>query len=193
MNQKTLGIIALVCSPAMLIEGLRHNLKPVPNELTDPTGALLYAAFSIGWLCSMIGLRRLRAAGDGQAGRYLLDLTLASITLAILQTPMDLLKLPTSHPLYLVTDLAWPASMLLTFVVSVAALFARALPGWTRFVPMLCGISVPLTLLLTLLLGRELPGLLMLLHTAVAWALLGWVVYRSNPQGPAPLRPQLAA
>lgn len=186
LSTRWLGIIAMIGAPAMLIEGARHSFAKVANEQTDPVGALLYGLFSIGWLAAMLGLRRLQATGRGLAGRLLITIPLFTITLAIGQSLMDLLKVPTSSPLYLVTDLAWPLSMVLTFMVSVAVLLARGLPGWHRWVPLLCGISLPFTLTLMLLGGQELPGWVFGLHTALGWGLLGYVVFAARPGPSAP-------
>lgn len=61
------------------------------------------------------------------------------MTLAILQSAMDLLRVPTGNALYMVTDLAGPLSMVLTLVVGVAAIFSRQLSGWRRVVPLFMG------------------------------------------------------
>lgn len=114
----------------------------------------------------MVGLRRLRATGQGLAGRILITIPLFTITLAIGQSLMDILMVPTSSPLYMVTDLVWPLSMILTFIVSIAVLLARQIPGWHRPVPLLCDISLPLSIGLMLLSGQELPGWVFGLHMA---------------------------
>lgn len=185
---RVLGLTALLGSPAMLIEVYRHGLAKVANENTDPVGALLYAAFSVGWLCAMIGLRRLRAAGPGWAGRLLMNAALVTVTLAILQSVMDLLRIPTTHPLYLVTDIAWPLSMVLTFAVSVAALFARVLPMWGRLILVFCGISLPVNLLAMVLSGEMLGAAAFAWHTFLGWAGLGLILLlvRSHPAPPLP-------
>ncbi|GEM85758.1 hypothetical protein [Meiothermus granaticius] len=173
----TLGLLAMIGAPALLLEGLRHGFAKTPNEQTDVTGALLYAAFALGWLAAMIGLRRLQASGRGSLGRFLATAPLVTLPLALGQSLMDILKVPTSSPFYIVTDLAWPLSMVLTFAVSVAVLLSGGLSGWHRLVPLLCGLSLPATLLLTALTGQELPGWVFGAHTALGWLLLGYVVF----------------
>ena len=185
---RVLGLAALLGSPAMLIEVYRHGLEKVSNENTDPVGAVLYAAFSIGWLCAMVGLRELRAAGRGKAASLLMNVILVTVTLACLQSVMDLLKVPTTHPLYLVTDIAWPLSMVLTFVVSVAALFARVLPVWGRGVLVFCGISLPINILAMVLSGEMLGGAAFAWHTFLGWAGLGLVLLLARPEPAQPTR-----
>jgi hypothetical protein len=167
----------MVAAPALLLEGLRHGFAKTPNEQTDVLAALLYAVFALGWLAAMIGLRQLHATGQSPLGRILATAPLVTLPLALGQSLMDLLKVPTSSPLYIVTDLAWPLSMVLTFAVSVAVLLTRGLSGWHRLVPLLCGISLPVTLILGLLTGQELPGWTFGAHTALGWFLLGYVLF----------------
>lgn len=181
ISTHTLGLIAMVGAPAMLLEAARHGFQKTMNEDTDVLGALLYAAFSVGWLCAMIGLRRLRATGRGPVGRVIATLPVVTISLAVMQSLMDILRVSTANPLYVVTDLAWPLSMLLTFVVSVAALFARELPGLARLVPLLCGISLPLTIVVMGVTGQDLPMWVFGWHTAVGWALLGFILLGARP------------
>ncbi|WP_350241117.1 hypothetical protein [Deinococcus sonorensis] len=168
---KTLGFITLLTSPAMTLEAARHGFHKVANENTDPVGALLYGLFSVGWLCGVLGLRYLRATGTGKAARWLLNVLAITVTLAVLQSIMDLLKVPTGHPIYMVTDLAWPLSMLLTLIVGIAAVFARQLPGWTRLVPLFMGAFIPIMVVQGAL-GLDLPYLFDA-HTVLAWSLLG--------------------
>lgn len=176
----TLGLFAMIGAPAMLLEALRHGFAKTANEATDLLGALFYAIFSLGWLAAMIGLRRLYATGHGPLGRLITTAPVVTLPFAVAQSLMDILKVPTDTLLYMVTDLAWPLSMVLTFAVSIAALFARQLPGWHRLVPLLCGISLPVFLVLRVLTGQDLPGWTFGVHTALGWFLLGYVVYVSQ-------------
>jgi hypothetical protein len=173
---RLLGIITIICAPMMTIEAARHGFQPVPNEQTDVIGALLYALFSIGWLAGMIGLWQLRATGKSLFGRIILAVTLVTISLAILQSLVDILKVDTSNPFYMVTDIAWPLSMLLTFIIGVAVVVAKRLPGWKRFVPLYTGIGVPLALL-SIALGFGMPMWYFDFHTITGWLLLGYVVF----------------
>lgn len=181
---RTLGLVTLLTAPAMTVEAARHGFQKVANENTDPLGALLYGLFSVGWLCGVLGLRHLRATGTGRAGRWLLNVLTVTVTLAILQTVMDLLKVPTGNPLYMVTDLSWPLSMLLTLVVGVAAIFARQLKGWTRFVPLFMGAFIPIMVLQGAL-GLNLPHLFDA-HTILAWGLLGLTLIGAATRAQAP-------
>ncbi len=176
---RLLGIITLICAPALHLEAARHGFQRVANENTDVVGAILYGLFSVGWLAGMVGLRQLSATGRGVVGRAVVTLPIATIGLALGQTLMDLLHVPTGNPLYAITDLAWPLSMVLTFVVGVAALLARTLPLWGRLVLAFCGLSLPVTIVLGVL-HVELPGDLFGWHTTLGWALWGLLLIASS-------------
>jgi hypothetical protein len=79
---RLLGLITLICSPALHLEAARHGFQQVANEHTDVPGALLYGLFSTGWLTGMLGLRQRCATGRGVVGRALVTLPLVTILLA---------------------------------------------------------------------------------------------------------------
>ena len=172
----------MITGPAMLVEAMRHGFQTVPNDQTDVIGATLYGLFAIGWFASILGLRALRATGRNAFGRIVVHLPLITIPFAFGQTITDILKVDQASALYMVTDLAWPLSMVLTFVVSVTVLFAPALRGWHRFVPLYCGLSLPFTIALMAITGADLPDWAFAVHTATGWALLGAVVFLNAPR-----------
>lgn len=197
MNTRHLGLITMITAPAMLVEFYRHYFQKVANADTDPIGAVLYALFSVGWFAALLGLRNLRATGESRFGRAIITLPLVTTALAVGQSFMDIFKVDPENPLYMVTDIAWPLSMVLTFIVSITVLFVPVLKGWHRYVPLFCGISLPLYVVVMAFTGQELPGWVFGWHTAVGWALLGYVVFaaaeRSKPSlSGTPTQPALS-
>ncbi|SMB79010.1 hypothetical protein [Deinococcus hopiensis] len=174
MNVRTLGLITMLCAPAMLIDGYRHGMERTLNGENDLTGNLLYMAFAVGWWCAMLGLRKLRAAGHGRLGRFIVTLPLITIFLAALQSPLDTGHFNMQSPVYIVADLCWPLSMVLTFAVSVAALFARVLPLPLRLAPLFCGVSLPVGFAyMAFARLQDMPLAEFGWHTATGWFLLG--------------------
>ena len=184
MNVRTLGLITMLCAPALLIDALRHGMRRTLNGENDLTGNLLTMAFAVGWWCAMLGLKRLHATGRGRLGRTIVTLPLVTIAFAVLQEGLDILHVDMQHPLYIASDLAWPLSMLLTFVVSVAVLFARELPLLHRFAPLFCGISLPVGFAYMAFAKLEdMPMAQFGWHTAIGWFLLGLVLLAAQPRG----------
>ena len=85
---------------------------------------------------------------------------------------------------WVVTDFAWPLSMLWMVVVGVTVIVAKRLLGWQRFVPVLCPFWLPLAALGSVI-GDEV-GVVGLGYSAVLWFLLGYVVFRSESRQAAP-------
>lgn len=162
----------------MLIDGYRNGMQ-VQSGAGDLVGNVLLTAFTVGWWTAMLGLRHLRATGHGGFGRAVVTLPLLTIALASLQQPLDIIGFDRQSPVYLITDVAWPLSMLLTFVVSVAAFVARVLPLRGRLVLVFCGLSLPVGLVYMLLSQSQLPVAGFVWHTAIGWSLLGLLLLRS--------------
>lgn len=172
MTLRAFGLVTLLTASTMTIEAARHGFATVDNRDTDVLGAVLYGLFSSGWWCALLVLYRLRATGTSRIARALLIAPLCTVVLAFLQTPADIFGLDQRSVPYMIVDLAWPLSMLLTFVASVAAVFARRLPSFARFVPLIAGSSVPLALLLSAF-GLAVPTWVGDVHVVVGWVLLG--------------------
>jgi DNA-binding NarL/FixJ family response regulator len=62
MSNKVLGIVAMVCAPALLVEGLIPG--GVENSMVVGVASMV---FMLGWLCSNTVMRRIKAAGNGEA------------------------------------------------------------------------------------------------------------------------------
>ena len=171
MNNSTLGTIAMICAPALLIEGLL--VRGGENAAITGIASMIFMA---GWICTNTGMRRMQAAGTGKWERTVLLIQLAGLVLAFLFGFFEATGLlGRDSVIFNVTDAAWPLSMLWMLVVGVTVIAANRLSGWRRVVPILC----PLWLLLALGGGAVLGdagGYIGLAWSAVAWALLGYVV-----------------
>ncbi|MFC4453918.1 hypothetical protein [Deinococcus sonorensis] len=180
MNVRTLGYITMLCAPTLLIDAYRHGMARTLNGENDLTGNLLTMAFAVGWWCAMLALRQLSATGRGLLGRIVVTAPLITIAFAVLQEILDIAHVNMQSPLYVVSDLAWPLSMLLTFVVSVAVLVARVLPLPHRLAPLFCGISLPVGMVYMIMARLEdMPIAEFGWHTAIGWFLLGLALVAS--------------
>lgn len=175
MNNRTLGTIAMICAPAMLIEGLL--LRGEEDALITGLASMVFMA---GWICSNIGMWRMRATGTGRWGRAVLLVQLVGLVLAFLFGFFEATGLfGEDNVIFIVTDVAWPLSMVWMLVVGVTVIVAKRLSGWRRFVPVLCPLWLPLAILGTLAFG-DTGGLIGVGFAAVLWALLGYIVRDSG-------------
>ncbi len=184
MNTRLLGIAGMISAPMLLVEGILNGFQQV--EVNQLIG-VLSLIYSGGWMCSVIGLRRLSATGSRVPGKAILVVQLVLLALAI---AWALIHVANPSPnkdsvIYQITDVAWPLSHVFMLVVGIAALVARVLPRWQRITPLLCGLALPGAILGGVV-GGELTGAIAFgVHTAVAFLLLGYTVF-STERGAAP-------
>jgi len=177
-----LGTIAIICAPALLIEGLL--LRGEEDALITGIASMV---FMVGWICSNIGMQRMRATGTGRWGRSVLLVQLVGLVLAFLFGLIEATGLfGEDNIAFMVTDIAWPLSMVWMLVVGVTVLVAKRLSGWKRFVPILCPLWLPIAIVGSFALG-EAAGISGVGFAAILWALLGYIVREGSPQ-PAPER-----
>jgi hypothetical protein len=186
VNNRTLGIIAMICAPAMLVEALIPGGNEIP--LVVGTASMV---FMLGSLCSHIGLWRAAATGTAWWGRGILGFQILLVSLAFLFGLFEATGLVgEENILFLITDIAWPLSMVFMLVVGGATVAAGRLHGWRRFAPVLCGLALPLTVAVTAATGMDMQsqaaGLLFFGMLAVFWMLLGFVV-RQTEAAPEPV------
>jgi hypothetical protein len=175
MNNRILGMIAMICAPAMLIEALWLQGREDPLVI-----GIASSIFMAGWICSNIGMQQMRATGTGAGGRAVLIIQLVGLVLACAFGLIEATGLfDENNIVFIVTDAAWPLSMLFMLVVGIAVLLAKRLSGWQRFVPLLCGLTFPVSIILGLVTGLGLDGPMEFVFfglIAVLWMLLGYVV-----------------
>lgn len=185
MNNRLLGTIAIICAPALLIEELL--LRGQENAPITGIASMLFMA---GWICSNIGMWRMRATGTGKWGRAVLLVQLVGLVLAFMFGLFEATGLLDRESIvFNVTDAAWPLSMLWMIVVGVTVIVANRLSGWQRFVPLLCPLWLPIAITLSIALGDTVGGIVGFGYAAVLWALLGYVVVRSDSPQHQPLNP----
>ena len=169
MDNRVLGVIAMICAPAML----GFMLGGEENALITGIASMVFMA---GWICSNIGMQRMRATGTGTWGRAVLLIQLVGLVLAFIFGFIEATALlDENNIVWVVTDLAWPLSMLWMLVVGGTAIVARQLSGWQRFVPVLCPFWLPLSALGSAI--GDAGGVIGLGYSAVLWFLLGYVAF----------------
>jgi len=124
---------------------------------------------------------RMRATGTGNWGRAVLLVQLIGLLLAFMFGFFEATGLVGRESIvFNVTDAAWPLSMLWMFVVGVTVIVAKRLTGWQRFVPLLCPLWLPTTIIVSIGFGDTVGVIVGFGYAAVLWALLGYLVVRSD-------------
>jgi hypothetical protein len=92
---------------------------------------------------------------------------------------MLLLQVGLHTKLYFILDLFWPVSNIWMLATGLTVVTAKRLQGRMRYVPLIVGLWVPVTLPLIGIWGMQSPAMLISgLYSTVAWTLLGVVVYQ---------------
>src|SRR3712207_2455959 len=105
----------MICAPALLIEGLLLR-----GQENAPITGIASMIFMTGWICSNIGMWRLRATGTDNWGRAVLLIQLVGLLLAFLFGLFEATGLLGNESfIFNVTDAAWPLSMLWMIVMGV--------------------------------------------------------------------------
>jgi hypothetical protein len=180
MNNRILGTIAMICAPALFVEGLIN-----PTEPHYLTAGIASFVFMLGWLCTNIAMQRMQANGTGLAAKIVLRVQMVGVILAMLFGFFEATQLLAEDNLiFIITDMCWPLSMLFMIVVGIMTIRANRWAGWQRFVPLICALWLPVALVIGI--GAESNPVLGVASTligfgwtAVAWFVLALIV-RSN-------------
>ena len=187
-----LGTLGIVGAPLLFIENALFGFGA--QESAGPF-ALLGMLYMLGWLCSIVGLWRLSATGAGIIGKAILAIMMVGLALAAVN---NLILATSPAPdreslLFIVTDLAWPLSHLYMLVVGIAVAVARRLAGWRRWMPLLCGLAFPFTLIAQTLLGLMGLNLAAEYYAIIPAALLLLLGYAVRSAGEQPVPAATAA
>jgi hypothetical protein len=173
MSPRTLGFAAIAAAPMLLIAGVRSGFTQGAGDRIDAVLGLLFLA---GWACSLIGLHRHASRRHAPAWKWLLSAECLGLALAAGQQVQDLFGVRTV--IYPICDVAWPFSV--TFMLAIGGYTGakRLLDGWRSWTPLFCGLALPVMLAM-MAAGMPRVGLIAFgVHTAIAWALLGWSIMR---------------
>lgn len=174
MNNRTLGIIGILCSPFLMINTLHDDFR---LDAHSSYGGLFGLIYMSGWICSLIALRRMGAMGKGKFGSIIFTLQIIFLSLAQLWNLYELLQPGAGTRLYYLLDMFWPVSNLCMFVTGLTIAIKGRLKGWKRYMPLASGFWLPLGVINWAIFSRT-PGMLLFtnIYSAVTWALMGLAV-----------------
>ena len=180
MNTRTLGTIAMILSPALLIEALTFTNGE--NHLV--TGICSFF-FMLGWLCSNLAMQQMQAIGTGLAAKIVLWIQFVGIFLAMFFGIFEATQIVSEESLlFTIADLCWPLSMVFMIVVGIMAIRAKRWAGWQRFIPLICALWLPASILVMMPFGENaavenVAAVFGFGWTAIAWFTLARII-RSN-------------
>lgn len=189
MNNKTLGTLAMIGAPCMLLGTLTEMAFPhLAQSWFTGVWGLLYIT---PWMGIMVAMHRAGVLGSTFLGRAMPWVLIVTLTLADISNLMYLPAAGNKPSYFFYIDLFWPISHVLMIVVGIVAIRAKVLLGWQRYVPLLMGLWLPFALGTLALLGRNTTSLLIGgLYNAIVVMLLAYIA-RTLPNKKAPHRAPL--
>jgi hypothetical protein len=178
-SNKTLGIIAMICSPFLFVEMLSDHKFGLKNT---PAAGIADLIYMTGWICSIMGLIRQKATGNKLWGKRLLRLNLIFLGVACIWNVWSALDPGNNSTLYRILDFFWPASNTLLFITGIVIVAQKKLTGYSRFTPVIAGFWLGFAILFSVVAGFEsdLSFYTIGAYSAIAWFLLGLSIYRSE-------------
>jgi len=139
--------------------------------------------YLVGFVCSTFGLRMLRVAGKGSGTALLFGVQIIGLSLAACQNLLQILGRPdTNSRIFQIADTAWPFSHIFMLVIGMVTLRGRVWTDWRKFIPLLCGLALPLAIAAGGLRGREALEVTFGILTAASFLLLGYAIRTFEPQ-----------
>ncbi len=175
MNVKKLGIAGIIGAPFLCIDTISGGFNPYQYSSLQGFFGILYIA---GWMCSVIGLRQIRATGNGKGAQiaFIVQMTLLSSALA--WSFYEMIDPHSTSLLYRLLDFSWPASNAFMLVTGIMVLRASTLTGWKRFAPLVVGLWLYTGTAVLILYTRTPVVLLAInLYSAFAWGLMGFSLF----------------
>lgn len=178
MSTRTLGLFGILGSPFMVfllyVDGFFDTYK------ASALGGVFSFIYMTGWLCSVIGLYRLRATGEKATGKIILYIQILFLLIGEVWNVYSIIQPGAQTKLYWTLDMFWPLSNIFMFVTGLAVVFAKQFWGWKRFVTLIVGLWFPVTVLIVPgVFGTASPIVFIVssLYSFVCWSLLGLAVY----------------
>ena len=85
--------------------------------------------FMIGWMSSIVVLRRIGATGFSRFGVVILYVQIATLVLANVWNVFEIVSPGSQSIVYMVLDFFWPISQLVLLIIGITVVAVRGLPG----------------------------------------------------------------
>jgi hypothetical protein len=180
MNTRLLGALGMIGAPFLLLASFPGSPWQSGQQDTAIQG-LFELIYMLGWMCSIMGLMKLKATGTSRWGRFVLIMELVFLSLANCWNIWNILQINTDSSLYRMLDLTWPLSNAWMLVISITIIVVSRLAGWRRWVPFIVALWLPFALAMVFGIGRNdttmlLPGI----YSAIAWFLLAYMIWSAS-------------
>lgn len=175
LSTRLLGTLGMIASPLLFAEVMLSG-QGDGQSLNARLLPLLGIGYLLGWASSLLGMRRLRAAGRGTGALAVLFVQLAGLFLAFLFNVQEMAGSNPGTLFFSITDIAWPASHVFMLVTGALVLRAKVWRGWRVVAPLFCGLALPAFFAIKAFAGMEISGIIFGISTTGAFMLLAYAV-----------------
>lgn len=176
-THRYLGLLGMLASPFMLL----FAAADTPGDETTVWMALWGLIFQLGALVSLIGLFLTEATGSHLPGKLIIGVQMTLTSLAALFQILEYAKIGIGSLVWTITDLSWPFGFVFMFVTGGAVLAAGRWTGWRRWMPLLCALPLPATMLTGMLAAGDVERFAILVFSgglSVAYFLMAYALFR---------------
>lgn len=181
ISNQQLGSIAMLCSPMLYIASYFYNPTPDASNPNQVFASFFGVLYLLGAMASATAMQNLGVTGSKRGSQILYVVQLTGLFLAmwcdIFEFAAPGLKQST---IFFVTDMAYPFSHLLMFVVGFAVIRAGVWNGWRRIPPFLVALALPTFIILSGLIEREGSSFIFPVLVTIGFFLLGYAVRTSK-------------
>jgi len=182
MKNRLQAAISFIGAPCLAIDFYRNANAgqqwgaPILTSILD----ILYMA---GWACTMISFIRMQVNGTKRSARNLLYVQLTFLIIAGSSDLVTLLKIPVPENVFFYWDLFWPLSNCLMLVTGITIAVAGRLHGWRRWVPLITGLWLPLTMVVKIYLSPQHMAYFGGTYSLIMWTLMAYIAHsRHEPE-----------
>jgi hypothetical protein len=174
ISLKVLGLIAMLASPFLWIERYFYEQALENTSLTGVCDLI----YMIGWSCSIVGLIKLRAAGDNRWGKAILLIQLGCLTIANIWNIWVIVDPLNQSTVFNILDKFWPISNCFMLITGIAVVVAKKVSGFFRFAPLIAGLWLPVTVAFSMLLKGDQLFYIVNSYSFCSFFLLGLMIFR---------------
>jgi hypothetical protein len=121
--------------------------------------------------------------GTKKAARILLYIQVSFLFLAGSSDLVSILKIPVPENLFFYWDLFWPLSNCMMLVTGISIAIAGRLPGWKRWIALMAGLWLPVTVFIRFYLSSsEYMAYVGGTYSLLMWGLMAYIAYSDNEQ-----------
>jgi hypothetical protein len=179
LTNKYLGAIGMVAAPFLFLQMIAGNDG---NDYNTSLGGFFDLIYMFGWMCSIVGLHRLKFINSRRCADVLFQVQLGFLFLANIWNAWVIFDPANKSNLFFVLDMCWPLSNLCLLAIGIPIAINGKISHWKRYIVLIAGLWLPVAFSFIMIFGRNNFSLIVGgVYSTIAWFLLGWMVFTSVP------------